>query len=750
MAYVAIHHNPFYMDQNVERFEPVVGQSIRAFLDDHNITEFYQPTVCLVNGEPVLRSEWDTTLIDKDACVSFISLPQGGGGGKIFRAVLSIAVMVAAPYVGAAVASSLNVTSALGTALITAGVGLAGSTLVNALVPPPSPSSNLNSYNTTIPSPTYSLQAQGNQARLGEPIPVIYGRHIIYPDFAATPYAEYINNDQFLYQLHVIGQGHYDFEAIRIEDTPITSFDEITYEVIAPGEEVTLFDEDVVTAPEVAGQELMNPDEWVGPFIVNPPETTTSNLSIDVVLPKGLYYANDSGGLSNRGASWEFEARAIDDEGEALGQWFVLGSESLVDNTNTAIRNTYHYAVPSGRYEVRGKRLEVKSMSARVGNDVTWQGLKAHLETAPDYGDVTLLALRMKATDNLSQTSSRMVNAIVTRKLKIWDEVNGWSNDPQPTSSIAWVCVDILKSAYGAELSDDRIDLKAFHALDQIWQARGDTFAGVFDTKTTVWDAITQVARCGRAVPFLQGGIVRIIRDEHKTLPVGMFTPRNIIKDSLSIDYVMPGEDTADSITVEYFNHKTWMNDEVTVALPGSATDKPATVTLFGCTNQAQAEREGLYMAAANFYRRRLVNFKTELEGLIPTYGDMIALNHDMPQWGQAGDITSYDHPILHLSEPVTFDENKTHYIGLRRNDGEVSGPWEVRETRNPRQVELITDALDFVPYTDNEAERTHFAFGAGETWAVLARVMSVRPRGDEIEINAVIEHEAVHQADQT
>ena len=46
---------------------------------------------------------------------------------------------------------------------------------------------------------------------------------------------------------------------------------------------------------------------------------------------------------------------------------------------------------------------------------------------------------------------------------------------------------------------------------------------------------------------------------------------------------------------------------------------KPARVELLGCTGADQAMREGLYMAAANRCRRRIVSFRTELEGLIPT-----------------------------------------------------------------------------------------------------------------------------------
>ena len=72
-------------------------------------------------------------------------------------------------------------------------------------------------------------------------------------------------------------------------------------------------------------------------------------------------------------------------------------------------------------------------------------------------------------------------------------------------------------------------------------------FDGVFDQQVTVWEALTRVARCGRAVPFLQGGIVRLVRDEARLLPVALFSPCNIVKNSLKIQYVMPGEETADA-----------------------------------------------------------------------------------------------------------------------------------------------------------------------------------------------------------
>lgn len=92
--------------------------------------------------------------------------------------------------------------------------------------------------------------------------------------------------------------------------------------------------------------------------------------------------------------------------------------------------------------------------------------------------------------------------------------------------------------------------------MDQTWTARGDAFNAVYDSKLTVYEALSRTAKTGRAVAFIQGGIVRFVRDEPKTVPVAMFGPRNIVKNSLSIQYIMPSEDTADSVCVEYFSEK--------------------------------------------------------------------------------------------------------------------------------------------------------------------------------------------------
>lgn len=701
------------------------------------------PVLCLVNGVTVLRKDWDDVLLP-NSVVSFVSLPLGGGGGgsNPLKTVLTVALIVATVYTGGAVGAAYG---AVWGGVAAAGVSMAGGILINTLVPTPKPSLNGMTYSGYSQSPTYSLQAQGNEARLGNPIPVIYGRHLIYPDFAAQPYYRYINNEQYVYQLHCIGQGEYDIEQIRIEDTPISSFEEIDCRVVRPGEKNTLFDEDVVTSPEVAGQELLK-GTICGPFVLNPAETMITKIEVDMAFQRGCYYANDSGGLSTKTIQWKVEARSIDDEDAPLGEWYVLGEESVNEATHKAIYRTYSYNVPAGRYEIRATRIDNKDTSSRSGHEIRWVTAKGFVLSSKNYGNVTLLAIIMRATDNLSQRSSRMVNCIVTRKLKTWSPLSGWSPSPEATQSIAWALADILKADYGAKLQDKSIDLQALYELDKTWSKRGDTFNAVFDSKLTVYEAMSRCAKVGRAVPFIQGGIVRFVRDEPKTVPVALFGPRNIVKNSLSIQYIMPSEDTADSVCVEYFSERTWKTSEVIGSFDEANSDRTATVELFGCTNKDQALREAAYMALANRYRRRIVNFTTELEGLIPCYGDLIAITHDMAKWGQGGEILAQDGLKLTLSEPVSFIEGQTHYLALRKKDGSLSGPYVVTPTDYDTEV-LLKEPPDIEILTGTDVERTHFAFGTADRWSVLARVTGIRPRSTKVEITAVIEDNRVHQS---
>lgn len=787
------------------------------------------PFIIQRNGVSVLRKDWDQP-VERGDIITVIILPQGGGGGSNpLRIILMLVVMWVAPYLAgqlvAAMGTTLGVT---GMTILTGAIQMVGTMLINALIPPPKPPTPAQAASLAAPSPTYNLQAQGNSARIDSPIPVQYGRLPAFPDFAAMPYAEYAGNEQYLYQLFCLGQGEYDIDAIRIEDTPISSFEEIQYEIVPPDGTVTLFPANVVTSPEVSGQEApgiitgatysqsgttevtLNKtahgfvvgrnvyllidggtlpsggytvataatdtftvtaaasettsgnatiQSITGPFVASAPTTTANTVGIDIILPRALYHANSTGGMDQVSISFTVDLRQIDDAGDPLGSWYAAGSETITLATNTPQRFSYRYGVATGRYEARLRRTDAKQTDSSYGHELAWGGLRAYLPNTVDYGQVTLIAMRMRASNNLSQQASRKINVLCTRKIRTWHPSTGWSA-PVASRSLAWAFADAAQNqVYGGKLADSRLDLAGLYALDATWTARGDYFDARFDNAMTLWEALTKIANAGRAKPFMQGGILYVARDQAATLPVALYSMRNIAKGSFSVEYIMPTDDTADAVEASYFDNVAWAPRRVTGKLPDSAATRPAKIDVFGATGRAHVHREAVYQAASNRYRRRLIRFTSEMESFIPAFLDLIAIQHDMPQWGQHGEVTDWVAATrtLTLSEPLTWGVG-THYIGLRAKDGSLKGP--VVATPGAADDQVVLDETDwtalvaanpgFAPYSGSDYERTHIAFGWGETWRQLARVISVTPRGlYKAEILCINEDPSVHTADE-
>jgi hypothetical protein len=812
---VIIARNPF--DPSRREAVEVSGRArVRRFVPRD------KPAIALLNGKPILRASWNRRLRRGDRLMVVV-LPQGGGrgGSDPLRAVLSIALLVAAPMIAGSIlgvagtAAGLAGTSVLfgsytvGQALAL-GIVVAGNALINALLPPPS----IPRYEA--PSPTYALQAQGNIARIEQAIPVQYGRLKAYPDLAAQPYVQFEGEEQYLYQLLCLGVGEYDVESVLIEDTPVDAFSEIETEIIGPHGQVTLFPTSVVTSLEVSGQEFAGrtsgtwarsgtvltvtetahgravgqavqieitsgsgPDDDVyaiatvptadtytitvadgsgsgnlhirtvlgglNGFVASAPETEASALAFDVVLPRGLYDVDGGGNRIALSLSLVFEAREVDEEGEPVGAWTTFDAIEITDQTATPIRRSYRFDTPSpGRYRVRAWRVDERNAAPEDAHDVAWYGLRSFLQEPEDFGPVTLVAMRARASNNLSAQASRRVAVISTRKLPIWNG-STWSA-PTATRSIAWALADIARNAdAGAALPDAQIDLAALLALNAIWQDRGDRFDGRFDSAGSWWDAATRIATAGRAKVYLQGGVLRVVRDAPETTPVAAFSMRNIIRDSFEVDYILASPETGTAVDVRYWDGTVWGERRVLAVLPGESADNPMRLDLFGITSRDHAMREGMYHAAANRFRRRMVRFRTEMEGFIPSIGDLIAVQHDTPGWGAHAQVVAWNGGtrVLTLTEP-TDALPVPLVVGLRRRNGTLSGPWAA--TAGPGQFQVTLDTSpDITPESPNDREATHVMLGTAATWRTAAKVVSVRPDSTHtVQIECVTEDPSV------
>jgi len=115
--------------------------------------------IVMVNGQVIPKKYWKSVKPKANTIVNLNVVPQGGGGKKNpLASILSIAVLIAAPYAaGAILGNGIIASTALGAKLITGGltaaIGAIGKLAISALAPPPKQSSASSVQNPTE-SPT--------------------------------------------------------------------------------------------------------------------------------------------------------------------------------------------------------------------------------------------------------------------------------------------------------------------------------------------------------------------------------------------------------------------------------------------------------------------------------------------------------------------------------------------------------------------------------------------------------------------
>lgn len=721
MAYLIETLNPFEPFNSIKTEIPA-GVTIRDLVKQKNPNgEFSTPTICIINGKHVMRKEWDTRLIEQDDVVNFIAC-----AGYTLVAVIILVIIVIAFTVY--------------------------TILSRPKVPGEQPGSD----------PVFSVKGQSNAIRLGEPIEVCYGRNRVYPSYASRPYYEYQDNEQFQFSLFCLGQGETEISAIQIGDTPIANFQEVEYEVIQPGGAITLFPAAVYTASEAGGQVMFAPNQleyvapgWLGPFPANPSGTLARKISVDFVLGKGLYRMTKSGKPDIAGVNFEVAYRAIDDAGTPLGFYIDFTGDPFIQitgATTTPQRKTYSIDVPLGRYEVRVRRISAAGLAANFGDEITWEGLRSYLDEEQDFGDRTLLAVKIRATNNLNDRTQAQFNVVCTRKIPIRE--SGGFSAPQISRSIVWAFVDAFRSLYGGRVAEVYFDWDMLDELDSFYADRGEFFDWIFRDPITVWEAAKTIARVGRATPLLAGSLITLKRDGPLEIPVAMFNQENIVSGSFEYNVELWDVDEYDSVRIEYTDATTGYKQETVLCiLPGGTGDHPEDIRLPGCQDRNNAYHEGLYIQAVRRYVRANATFDTGLEGYIPTFGDLIAVVHDVPKWGQGGYIVHAERGegikyTLWLSEPLDWTHGSSHQIYLSGRRGEVIGPLTAIRTLDLKQcvIESVSD-IDFLLGGRNEPMR--FAFGLANDITEYLRVVKVEPQGNEvIRITAATNAPIVHTFD--
>jgi len=490
--------------------------------------------------------------------------------------------------------------------------------------------------------------------------------------------------------------------------------------------------------------------KYAGPFSAVPANVATNQIRLDFLYSGGL--ARQTGGAP------DYHSSTITVEWREQGET-AWNSQTYLFTDNTLDQRVYTVTIDvvSARPEVRVSKLS-GGKGVMFRDDVTWVALRSEMRTATSYPGWTTAALRIRASNNLSGTAERKVSMIPTSKLpELVDDGDGdgtysWSA-PVATSQPSAIAAHALRKCG----HDDVIPRDVLWQLQQTWSARGDEFNAVFDSAGKLWESLKRIFAVGFATPTLDYGQIIPVRDEPRTGFAQGFQASNMRPNSLKRRdrLISPVTDEYDGVEVEYFSNESWSSETIRCLIGDDLGVNPKKIRAYGITDKTKAYRFGMRARAIDKYRRRQYVFSTEMDGLNAKYLSRIAVGWDMPRYSQTGMLEAAtrlggdpEQWSLTLDLPVDWVQGATHYIGLHKPTGEISGPYVATAGGGKAEL-IITGPLDFSPDFSGAKERPRYQFGTADTWTQPCLVEAAKPSGtDRVSIASVLDDPRAYQYD--
>lgn len=266
------------------------GVTIQGIIDTLTQKATHLDAYVTVGGCEIPRECWQYTKPKQGALVNIRVMPQGGGGGKNpLATILTLAVLIAAPYaVGALGFTALGTTAAgltLAGKVAAAGFAIVGNLLVNAIAPPPTPT-NAGRITDQAESPTQFIQGASNSIDPFGVVPVCLGTNRMFPLQAALPYTETVADKQYVRQLFTWGYGQeLQLADLKIGETPLAEFDGVELESRLNGD---LHLGTALYSNDVFQEDFSVLIRQVDGYTVRTTQADIDEMTVDITFPGGL------------------------------------------------------------------------------------------------------------------------------------------------------------------------------------------------------------------------------------------------------------------------------------------------------------------------------------------------------------------------------------------------------------------------------------------------------------------------------
>ena len=655
----------------------------------------------------------------------------------------------------------------LGAALIGTGLSMAlgGTVLMNANIP--------LFKDREKPENDPSIRGGKNQPRPGGRIPVLFGRHRIYPDVAANPHTSIIEGKQYFTQLFCGGYKDcvIDKDSFKLGETQLVDLSKtkdinqilsgadplVSMEILQNGEASKLYPhcvhEDMVNAPLKNEIDGSGGNKIPGEITRTTPDNTDI-INVDIFLYNGIGKYNNSGGLE----SASVEVRAYykkDGDGSAykpLG--FFNGDSNTISGAELKTkRYQITKPVPPGKYSVKIERATPDSADSKIIDEVYVGSIRSIKSTHPirpeRQKDLTIVALRVMATDKFNGVIDSL-NYVAASKLPVYSG-NGsgalyWLNAAETRNPAAMLLYALRGRAAQQQVDPDDIDWVSFEAFYGWCEEHGYACDAYLSESVTIAELLRMIGSTARADILRIDSKISVVQDIERPSPVQLFTPKN----TKGYSVTMFQADTPDAIALRFIDGEAgYAQSEAQVfnTPDGNKTSEPETVQkvdLWGVTDSVQARRIGMYNYACLKNRPFVHTIEVDIEYLLCSKGDRILYAGDIALTGAVhGRIvemlwsTSASRCVgLRLDEPVVIEPGKQYTVRIRRSDGTIFFR-DIALFREPNEV-YFTEPLD-----ENDAPRQGdvYAFGIRGQETIDLVITDIQPQADLSAVLTCVEY---------
>ncbi|MGE6331794.1 host specificity factor TipJ family phage tail protein [Stenotrophomonas sp. NPDC077659] len=664
--------------------------------------------------------------------------PKGGTvievRGTVGRTALLIVAMVALTIFTAGVGTAMVAAgySAMAAGLAQAAIYAVGSLLINKVLGPKKPK-QYESDAATV----FTIGSARNQARPHEPLPLVLGNIRMAPDIASQPYSFYEANDQFMALVLTPGINVGRVEAMFNGEALLSTYEGVqVWHSGFPGmpeEKIPLYSNVDTLAGGALEAEKGKPSAWVQRT------SSASTIRLQLDFDYMLFDTTSKGKPKDNQETIQVQFRTV-----GATDWRVFGNFALVSQSQKQQRRTYALDVEPGQYEVRARIAGRNTDGKGATSDFTWSTLKSIQTDTASYAGIPRIGVRIKATGQLNGSPDELRCVAYALPIPVW-KGNQWVTEESsnPGAQILAYSRGIRDAAgnliAGLGLLDAQIDIAALQAFMLHCAASKYTYDNVIRDTRSHEDVLQAIALAGFGNVTWAAGRLSVVWAADEQPLSGVVNMATIKKGQFQIDYTLAN--AADGIEFTYIDRSDWSSKTLRVAAPGVQTMlNPAQVSGEGITSEDHAAKMARYHLAQSLYQYKDISFSTDIEHLSYRRLSVLALQHDLTQWGFGGRLVAAirdgSSVLLQLDDVVRAPANGNSFIGLRIPGERVYRVFRVEpfagEADQIRLADVWPADAPLPGDTDeNPAHDTIWIFDFKQTPGYRVRVVGIEPESD-------------------